>query len=152
MNQKKYYPWAFALSLGGVLFAGYLSSYKLFTKTCAFGESCPIFLGYPACYYGFAMFLTLFIASAVGLFGKSESAKATAMKVNAWVSLAGIIFAGSLTFGEVWPWFTAGVKFYDLGLPTCSYGLVFYVILFVLTARALKVKTASAAPTASAAK
>ena len=48
-----------ALSIAGLLFSGYLSSYRFFSDTCAFNEPCPYFLGYPACYYGFAMFLIM---------------------------------------------------------------------------------------------
>ncbi len=149
MTQQKYFPWAFGLSLAGVLFAGYLAGHKLIIKTCAFGESCPAFLGQPACYFGFALFLALAIDSGIGLYGKVEARRAAAVKVNSLVSLAGVLFAGYLTIGEIIPWFTTGVKLYNLGLPTCSYGLVFFVAVFVLSALTLRRTTPKPpAPTA----
>ncbi len=53
------------LALLGFLFSGYYAATKFFTDTCAFGETCPYFLGYPACYYGFGMFTVLFVTSLV---------------------------------------------------------------------------------------
>lgn len=60
----------FALSLAGTAFSGTLSYLELFGKSAA---SCPAvgtpgtILGYPACVYGFVMFLLLAIVSGVGL-------------------------------------------------------------------------------------
>jgi len=138
MTQQKYFPWAFGLSLGGTLFAGYLAGHKLFTKSCAFGESCPTFLGQPACYFGFVLFLTLAIFTAIGLATKEEAKRAMIIRSTAFVSLVGVLFAGSLTLGEIIPWFTTGVKLYKMGLPTCSYGLVFFTAVFVLSALTLR--------------
>lgn len=36
------------LEIADTLFAGYLSAVKLISHTCAFNESCPYFLEYPA--------------------------------------------------------------------------------------------------------
>ncbi len=60
------------LALAGTLFAGYLSFMKLLTSTCAFNESCPYFLGYPACWYGFGMFLIMLVLSIIGLYKKNK--------------------------------------------------------------------------------
>lgn len=135
MQTKKYFKWALLLSLGGVLFAGYLSGLKLISGTCAFNEPCPYFLGYPACYFGFGFFLTMAIASLFGYFRKPTL---SLIKIIFFVSLIGIIFAGYFVSQEVIS-VIASKRFvlYGLGLPTCVYGLIFYIIIFVLTARQL---------------
>ena len=56
----------FSLGLAGILFSGYLSAIKFFSATCAFNEPCPYFLGYPACYFGFGMFLIIFASAWLG--------------------------------------------------------------------------------------
>ena len=43
----------------GFLFSGYMSYEKYFESICL--EPCPIFLGFPACYFGFAGFLTMLL-------------------------------------------------------------------------------------------
>src|SRR3989338_6443488 len=104
---------AFGLSLCGTLFAGYLSFYKLFAKTCAFNEPCPSFLGYPACWYGLAMFGTMFAVSALGLSGKL--AASAVAKTNTLISLLGILFAGYFTWNEVASWLGGNAPRYSLG-------------------------------------
>ena len=120
----------FVLSFAGLLFAGYLSGVKLFTSTCAFGESCPYFLGYPACYYGFVMYLILTIVSYLIVTGRISS-KNGAFKILI-VSLVGIVFAGSFTFAEIPVLFEKGVSAYVTGLPTCALGLIFYILIFII--------------------
>jgi len=118
------------LSLMGLAFSGYLSGVKLFTKTCAFGETCPIFLGLPACYFGFAMFLMMTIVASLWTCGKMTESCAT--RWMSGVSALGILFAGYFTFGELPKLFDEGLTAYMLGLPTCALGLIFYVIIFVI--------------------
>ncbi len=148
MKAEKYLKVATGLTLAGVLFSGYLAGTKLLSGTCAFNESCPVFLGYPACYYGFVMFATMFVATVYAL-----AKKVTAnwpMKLNIVVSLLGILFAGNFVVREVASWFVMGFQSYGLlGLSTCAYGLVFYIIVFVLSLYALLKKdkpVAAAAP------
>lgn len=137
MTSKRYFGLSIALSLGGTLFAGYLSGVKILTKTCAFGESCPYFLGYPSCWYGFAMFLALSVIALLGGVGKLPERRAA--KGLLGVSALGTVFAGSFVVQEVAGWLSAGrVTFYGFGLPTCVYGLVFYVALLAISARQLK--------------
>ncbi|MFA5853874.1 MAG: hypothetical protein WC866_02180 [Patescibacteria group bacterium] len=131
-----YLKWSFALSLGGTLFAGYLSFYKLFAKSCAFNEPCPTFLGQPSCWYGLAMFSLMLIASLLGLFGPFTPKMIA--RFNATISLLGIFFAGYFTWTEVVAWIAGNVSSYQLGLPTCAYGLIFYVTIFVLSVRSGK--------------
>lgn len=119
MEQKIFNKILFIITLGGTLFSGYLSSVKFFLKTCSFGETCPYFLGYPACYYGFSLFLILFIISACSLVGKiGTRAQVTALTS---VSVIGVIFSGFFVVSE------------NFKLSTCSLGLLFFIIIFVLS-------------------
>lgn len=58
------------LGIGGLAFSGYLSYREVFTET---GATCPspgapgTVLGYPACIYGFFMYLAVVVAAAIGL-------------------------------------------------------------------------------------
>jgi len=136
MTNRAYFNWSIALSLGGTLFAGYLSGVTLVSKSCAFGESCPYFLGYPSCWYGFAMFAALFVLALLGRYGKLPERKAATGLLG--VAALGTVFAGYFVVLEVADWFSAGgVVLYGLGLPTCAYGLVFYLALLILSARFL---------------
>lgn len=136
MKDKNFFSIATVLSLGGTLFAGYLSGVKLFSGTCAFSEPCPYFLGYPACWYGFAMFLGLLLFSLLGRFGKTPAKEAAEWLMG--FSALGTIFSGSFVVQEVYAWFAAGnVSLYGLGLPTCVYGLIFYIALLIISVRFL---------------
>lgn len=140
MIPKRFFDWSAALSLGGTLFAGYLSGVKLLTAGCAFDEPCPYFLGVPACYYGFVMFAALLVLSLLGRSGKlGERDAARAILL---VALLGTLFAGRFVVEEAAGWVAAGgVSLYGFGLPTCVYGLVFYVALLALSASFLKKKS-----------
>ena len=129
--QTSYNKTMFFLGLVGLLFSGYLSASKLFTSTCAFNEPCPYFLGYPACYFGFGMFLVIFSSAALGLL-KVISEKAMLI-ITTVVSGMGIIFAGYFTIPEIQILFSGANTDYSLGLPTCSYGLIFYIIIFIFS-------------------
>ncbi len=126
-NNSKYI--IYSLTLAGTLFSGFLSGVKLFTDNCALGEACPLFLGYPACYFGFALFLTLFTLSNFLVFRKTKQAETS--KTLAIVSTIGVIFSGYYVVQE-FIWFSInGFQWSQLGLPTCAYGLIFYVLVFV---------------------
>ena len=139
MTPRRFFNRSIALSLGGTLFAGYLSGVKLLTRGCAFDEPCPYFLGFPACYYGLAMFAALLVLSLLGRAGKLEERKAT--KGILAVAALGAVFAGRYVVEEAAGWIDAGrVELYGFGLPTCAYGLAFYVALLALAAAFLKKK------------
>ena len=104
------------LGLAGVLFSGYLSAVKMFTTACALNESCPYFLGLPACYYGFVMFLIILFAAVLSFF-KVISIRSLAL-ANTVVSFLGILFAGYFTLGELPTFFSSGISAFALGLPT----------------------------------
>ena len=133
---KKLTTTLFILSIMGSLFSGYLSGVKFFTHTCAFKESCPYFLGYPACYFGFAMFFTLLVFSSLLFFNKIQ--KGTGTKVTIFVSALGILFAGYFTFRELPILFKSGLSAYILGLPTCAMGFVFFILVFIFSVKLKK--------------
>lgn len=126
----------FFLGLAGVLFSGYLSGVKFFTSTCAFSEPCPYFLGFPACWYGLGMFLIIFISAVFGLL-KVILEKAVAKIITA-ISGLGILFAGYFTIPEIGKMLADTPSAYSLGLPTCAYGLIFYIIIFFLSVSYLR--------------
>lgn len=137
MTLKTYLKWSTLLSFGGVLFSGYLSSVRLFSGTCALNEPCPYFLGYPACYFGFVMFVTMSITSITASINKVRSLQPA--KVIFAISLLGILFAGYFVAQELLSAFARGTfVFYKLGLPTCVYGLVFFIIIFSISLNTLR--------------
>lgn len=126
----------FFLGLAGVLFSGYLSAIKLFTSTCAFNEPCPYFLGYSSCWFGFGMFMIIFLGAVFGLM--KIIPERLMSKIIITMSGLGILFAGYFTVPEIGKLFSEAQSGYTLGLPTCAYGLVFYVIIFILSVRYLR--------------
>lgn len=117
------------LSIAGLLFSGFLSAVKFFSNTCALGETCPIFLGLPACYFGFAMYLALAILSVFFVTRKFARIRMALISVSG----LGIFFAGYFTGKELPTLFAEGIGSFVLGLPTCAWGLLFYVAIFILT-------------------
>jgi disulfide bond formation protein DsbB len=122
MKEKNYKILNILLTLAGVLFSGYMSSVKFFTSNCAFDEPCPLFLGYPACYFGFGMFVTMFIAALLG-------PQRLVLRI---VSLGGICFAGYFVLAEIQR-YRAGGSTGALVLPTCAYGLIFFTLIFAVS-------------------
>lgn len=116
-------------SLAGFFFSGYLTAVKLFSGVCAFNESCPIVFGYPACWYGFALYVILLsIAVSAARRGISFEKGIAAL---AGVSFVGIVFAGYLTMTELPTFLARGFASYTFGVPTCFMGLVFFMLIFV---------------------
>lgn len=142
MENKKSLKIMFALAVMGFLFSGYLTFSKLLLKTCPLNEPCSVFLGAPTCVYGFALFTLMLLFSAIGAFCK-KAKTACMIKGNLVVSFLGILFSGYFAVKEIF--FTAcpgGVCRYSLGLPSCTYGLVFFIAIFVLSAHSLLKKDA----------
>ncbi len=113
----------FLFSLGGLLFSGYLSYQKFVYDVCALNE-CPRFLGYPACYYGFAMYVALFISSLLYVFANKQT-----LHVVKTVAIMGLLFSGYFTVLEMPKLFSQGLSAYVMGLPSCAYGLMFYAVI-----------------------
>ncbi len=135
MNTNTYKITLSILTLAGFLFSGYLSAVKFFTSVCFLGESCPYFLGYPACWYGFGLFTILFVSNLVGVI-KTLYLR-TVAKIHVCVSGLGILFASYFTIPEIIH-IVQGTKSYTLGLPTCAYGFIFFVAIFVIAIRFVK--------------
>ncbi|MFA6603398.1 MAG: hypothetical protein WCT10_00990 [Patescibacteria group bacterium] len=141
MNPNRYLKFALSITLAGTMFSGYLAGTRFFSGVCAFREGCPVFLGFPACYFGFALFSTMFVSTAYAwAFGVRAK---WPVAVNTLIASLGVMFAGSFTVGEIATWFTSGFRaFGRLGLSTCAYGLVFFIIILVVS---LSVRFESAA-------
>lgn len=124
--------WIFALSLFGVLFAGYLSYSKLFSATCALTEGCSFFLGWPTCFYGFALFTIIFAFACISL-----ASKKMFRKTIVFFSFVGILFSGYFAVYEIF--FTPLNMFngasYSLLLPSCVYGAIAFIIVFWISVR-----------------
>ena len=77
MNPHRALVTIFIVSICGLLFSGYLSYFELF-KTAP-GASCPTvgpadsIFGYPACVYGFFMYMLVAIISLLGLLAKNNT-------------------------------------------------------------------------------
>jgi uncharacterized membrane protein len=144
MTVRKYTTISIFLTLAGAIFAGYLSAVKLFSDTCAFGESCPVFIGQPACYYGFAIFFAMFVGTLVAYFKRVE--KIWPVKYNLALSALGIVFSGSFVVQEIADWVNYGFKATFFGLSTCAYGLMFYTAILAFSIVALRKLKKSAPP------
>jgi uncharacterized membrane protein len=131
MTTQTYIKTSLTLTLLGTLFSGYLSATKLFTKICAFNEPCPYFLGHPACFYGFGLFLIMLIVSILAFSNaiKAASAKITLLVVSA----LGVLFSGQWAIPELRDFvLSLNHTYYTLGLSTCIYGFVFFLIIFIV--------------------
>lgn len=126
---KNFKTYFMILSSAGVIFSGYMSGVKLFTKTCAFGETCPYIFGMPACYIGFLLFLILFIVSIMFMFGKLKVKDSS--NIFLVTSLVGVIYSLYFAIPELPLLFENGFKAYMLGLPTCVMGSIFFITIFV---------------------
>ena len=124
------------LGIAGTLFAGYLSAVKFFSQTCAFNESCPYFLGYPACYFGFAMFSLILIFATLRVLGRMADKRALLNILT--ISFLGILLSGYFTLGELPTLFEQGFSAYFFGLPTCALGLIFYILIFGFSIKGIK--------------
>jgi len=131
MKSSTYLKTIFFLGLAGFLFSGYMSAVKLFTSTCAFNTPCPYFLGHPACFYGFGMFLVIFVSAILGLL-KIISEK-NMSNIVATISTLGILFSGYFTIPEIEKFIAHLNTGATLNLPTCAFGLIFYVIIFIVS-------------------
>ncbi len=111
------------LTLGGSLFAGYLAGDKLFNDNCTIGASCAYWLGYPTCYYGFALFATMLVLSTLFVLTN----KRMYAKYISIVAMLGVIFSGYFSVVEIAPLVSAGALNLA-GIPSCTYGLVGFII------------------------
>jgi hypothetical protein len=126
MTSERYVRSALVVSAAGTAFSGYLSAKRMLSGMCAFDESCPFFLGHPACYYGFALFATLFAVAVVASLTKTR--RAWPALVSTALAIVGIVFASSMTALDI----RSGAR-HPLFLPTCAWGLVFFALMLGLS-------------------
>jgi hypothetical protein len=126
LTLKRYFVIATAIAAAGSLFSGYLSFERMTSGVCAFSEPCPFFLGQPACYTGFALFLGAFAVSFLGWLFQVESVRPAIF--NCVLGALGVSFAGRLTAVEL-----RAHESYRLGLPTCAWGFIFFFALLVIS-------------------
>lgn len=126
---KKFKIFFMIMTSAGVLFSGYMSSVKLFSNVCAFGETCPYIFGMPACYIGFVLFLSLLITSKLLVFTKIQTRKIS--KALLIISAAGVLYSLYFAIPELPLISENGFKAYALGLPTCVLGSMFFIVIFI---------------------
>ena len=118
----------FLFALIGTLFSGYLTIKKLWSGTCAITEGCTYLLGYPTCIYGLFFFLIILIPSILLLVKKGGTRKS--MQWVWYGSLAGLLFSGYYAMTEIiHPICKIGEC--QLFLPTCMWGFLMYIIIFI---------------------
>ena len=67
--------------------------------------------------------------------------KETALKAIAWVSAAGVLFSGYMSYAEIFGGVCNTYACSKLaGVPVCMYGLLMYLALLVIAACGLKAK------------
>lgn len=120
----------FIFGVAGMLFAGYMSMVKFLSDTCVFDSPCPYFWGFPACYYGFAIFTIITLIIILDKW-QMVSEKTADILVLAF-SFLGILFSGYFTLLELPKLFNEGLGAYFFGLPTCTLGLIIYLIIFFI--------------------
>jgi uncharacterized membrane protein len=127
-NKRNILLTAMILSIAGILFAGYLTISKLILGVCSFGESCPFLFGYPVCIYGLILFTTLLITTiSLNLNEKDRLSRCVLLLT----SIIGVLFSGYYAFQEIFYPICGNFCHYKLGLPTCVYGFIVFVAVFV---------------------
>lgn len=119
---------AIIFSLIGMAFSGFLTFERYFSGTCALTEGCSLFLGYPSCIYGFALFLLAFVLALVAIRNNR------ALDFVMIISLLGILFSLYSSVKEL----TTHLTGYTLFLPSCVYGLAIYSVVFICSILARK--------------
>jgi len=126
--------WLIILSLAGALFSGYLSYSNMIAGVCPLNEGCAYFFGLPSCIYGFIIFAALLILSIMGLKNKKLG------KYIYYASLVGVIYAVYTSIIDLFFTTCIGGCKYSLLLPSCVYGLAFYLAIFILSRTTKKKK------------
>lgn len=128
MNKRKILYTAMYLSIAGILFAGYLTLNKLMRNVCSFGEACPYLWGYPACIYGLILFTILFLTTLTLLLKKEDK---LANPLFLYISILGVLYSGYFAYQDVFNPICGSNCVYQLGLPTCVYGFIVFLAVFV---------------------
>jgi len=113
-------------SIAGILFAGYLTFTKMILGYCPLTEPCPFLWGYPVCVYGLIFFIALLISAlTLNVLPKDVIAK----NMLKYISVISVLFALYFMYQEIFVITCLGGCKYSLGVPTCVYGLIFYLII-----------------------
>lgn len=128
MNVRKILFTAMFLSIAGILFAGYMTLQKFISGTCSFGEACPFLWGYPVCLYGLIIFFMLFLATLKLLLDSNDK---LAKHIFKYISILGIIYSGYYAYQDIFHPLCRDNCVYQLGLPTCVYGFIVFLAVFV---------------------
>jgi len=128
MDKRKILFTAMYLSIAGVLFAGYMTLNKFLSGTCSFGEACPYLWGYPVCIYGLIIFFVLFLAILTLLMKKDDR---LARQAFTYTAILGILYSGYYAYLDVFKPTCGDYCVYQLGLPTCVYGFIVFLAIFV---------------------
>ena len=137
MNTKDIPNYIIVVALAGALFSGWLTFSKLVLGNCPLREACAYLLGLPTCVYGFVLFGTILV---LALLLKMDAKKypQNMLWINR-VALFGILFSGYYSVVELlFPSCPLQPCIYSLILPSCVYGLVMYVLVWVLSNNAMK--------------
>jgi uncharacterized membrane protein len=130
MNAKPLLIIIFVIASVGMLFSGYLSYHSFFAKTCVLSEGCTSFIGQPACIYGFIIYLALLVIACIMLFGVPHHKTASILMT---VSILGLIFSTYTSIKELFFTTCPGGCAYTLLIPSCIYGFVMYLAIFILS-------------------
>jgi len=129
MNNKIILKTALIFSIIGVLFSGYLTISKIVLGVCPLKESCPFLFNYPVCLYGLILFTTLLLAIITLTYIDANDKLAN--KILKYTAIVGILFSGYYVYQEVFVLTCPGGCVYSLGIPTCIYGLIMYLVIAV---------------------
>jgi hypothetical protein len=130
MTVEKYIKIVLPLTAAGIIFAGYMTGVKWFSGTCAFNETCPELFGQPTCFYGLIIFSAMF---AVALsYRVRKQYPIGAVRTVLGLSLVGGIFSAVYAVPEIANLISGGSD-YMLGMPTCAYGMFFYLVIIIFT-------------------
>jgi hypothetical protein len=117
------------VSIGGMIFSGYLSYVNLWGSGCTDaviscgGAKQVLIFGLPTCVYGFFMFAFEAVLAIAAL---TRADKKTLLKWMFGLGLFGVMFAGVLAIYEI-IWLDA----FTYGIPACLYGFFFYFFIFL---------------------
>jgi hypothetical protein len=127
--EKKYFNKIILIfSIIGILFSGTLSYFSMVLGKCLLKDPCPVFFGLPSCFYGFILFLTLIILSVLAML--KEKKRDNLMDGIYYLSIIAVLYAIFSASYEVFYLCADGSCKYSLGLPTCIYGLIMYLVIF----------------------
>jgi hypothetical protein len=128
MEKKCFNNIILIFSIIGLLFSGTLSYFSMILGKCLLKDPCPVFFKLPSCFYGFILFLTLIILSVLALI--KEKKRDNLMKWIFYISIIAVLYAIFSAGYEIFYLCADGSCRYSLGLPTCVYGLIMYLVIF----------------------